>query len=106
MAVFFLLLTLVVQLGFLVIARSAVSASLDGTLRRAATPGTDVRSQEERLRSEIEAVAPGLAVLSSSVTTDADVVSATVTVEWTPPGPDLVPVRFTLARTRTVVVPP
>jgi len=106
MAVFFILITLVVQLGFLVIARSAVSASLDGVVRRSATPGGDVRTQQDRLRMEIEAIAPGLDVVSSRVTRDADVVRASVTVQWVPPGPQLLPVQFTLVRTRAVVVPP
>lgn len=106
MAVFFILITLVVQLGFLVIARSAVSASLEGVARRSATPGGDVRTQQDRLRMEIEAIAPGLDVVSSRVTRDADVVRASVTVVWVPPGPQLLPVQFTLVRTRAVVVPP
>ena len=106
MGVFFVLVMLVVQLGFLVIARSTVSASLDGAARRAAAPGVNVGTQHERLRTEIETIAPGLEVLASSVTVDMGRVVVRVTVAWVPPGPYLIPVQFSLMRTRAVVVPP
>ncbi|VAW06531.1 hypothetical protein MNBD_ACTINO01-832 [hydrothermal vent metagenome] len=106
MGVFFVLIMLVVQLGFLVIARSAVSASLDGVARRSVIPGAYVPGERERLQSEIEAVAPGLEVLTSSVTSRSERVHVRVTVEWLPPGPHLVPIRFTMTRTRALVVPP
>ena len=106
MGVFFVLIMLVVQLGFLVIARSAVSASLDGVARRSVVPGADVPTEQERLESEIEAISPGLEVLASSVTTGAELVRVRVTVEWIPPGPHLVPIRFTMTRARALVVPP
>ena len=106
MGVFFILIMLVVQLGFLVIARSAVSASLDGAARRSVVPGVDVPTEHERLDSEIEAIAPGLKVLASSVTIRTERVRVLVTVEWTPPGPHLIPIRFTMTRARALVVPP
>ena len=106
MGVFFILIMLVVQLGFLVIARSAVSASLDGAARRAVVPGADAPAEQARLHTEIEAIAPGLDVLASSVTTQADRIYVRVSVAWLPPGPHLAPIRFTMTRTRALVVPP
>jgi 1-aminocyclopropane-1-carboxylate deaminase/D-cysteine desulfhydrase-like pyridoxal-dependent ACC family enzyme len=56
MGVFFLLIAVIVQLGFLVIARSAVSASMEAAARRAAVPDSDVFAEESRLGAEIRAV--------------------------------------------------
>lgn len=106
MGVFFLLIALVVQLGFLVIARTAVSASLEGAARRSALPGVDVASQNQRLIAEIDAVAPGVRVVDTAVERTAEQVTVRATVDWIPPGPDLVPVRFSLARTHALTVPP
>ncbi len=106
MGVFFLLIALVVQLGFLVIARTAVSASLEGAARRLAVPGADIRSQELRLIAEIGAVAPGVRVIDASVERSDEQVSVTATLEWVPPGPDLIPVTFSLVRTKVLSVPP
>ncbi len=106
MGVFFLLIALVVQLGFLVIARTAVSASLEGAARRSAIPGVDVRSQEMRLIAEIGAVAPGVRVIDAVVERSNLQVTVSATLEWVPPGPDLIPVRFSLVRTQALNVPP
>lgn len=106
MGVFFILMTLVVQLGFLVIARSAVSASLDASVRRSATPGASMLDQQRRLNEEITAIGPGLEVVASRIVFGRDGVMVGVTVEWRPPGPLLVPVRFTIERNHAKVVPP
>ena len=106
MGVFFLLIAVVVQLGFLVIARSAVSASMDATARRVALPGSDVNAEESRLGTEIRAVVPGIDVLGTSIVRSAEEVTVRATFEWTPPGPDLIPVRFSLERSHSVAVPP
>jgi len=106
MGVFFLLIAVVVQLGFLVIARSAVSASLEGVARRAALPDSDVSAEEARLGVEIATVVPGIEVIDTSIEQSAQDVTVRATFEWTPPGPDLIPIQFTLERSHARVVPP
>ncbi|MEN8238196.1 MAG: hypothetical protein ABFR53_03225 [Actinomycetota bacterium] len=106
MGVFFLLIAVVVQLGFLVIARSAVSASMEAAARRAALPNSDVSAEESRLGTEIRAVVPGIEILDTDIARSAQDVTIRATFKWTPPGPDLVPVQFTLERSHANVVPP
>jgi hypothetical protein len=106
MGVFFLLVAVIVQLGFLVIARSAVSASMEAAARRVAVPDGDAVAEESRLGVEIKAVVPGIEILGTSIErSDRDVI-VRATFEWTPPGPDLIPIRFTLERSHARVVPP
>jgi Flp pilus assembly protein TadG len=106
MGVFFLLIAVVVQLGFLVIARSAVSASMEAAARRAAVPESDVSAERARLRTEIQAVVPGIRIVDTSVKRSLEDVTVRATFEWTPPGPNLIPIQFTLERSHASVVPP
>ena len=106
MGVFFLLIAVIVQLGFLVIARSAVSSSMEAAARRAAIPQSDASVEESRLGAEIRAVVPGIEVLGTSIERSTQEVTVRATFKWTPPGPDLVPIRFTLERSHAAVVPP
>jgi hypothetical protein len=106
MGVFFLLIAVIVQLGFLVIARSAVAASMEAAARRAALPDSSVPDEEARLGSEILAVVPGIDVLDTSIERSERNVTVRASFEWTPPGPDLIPIQFTLERSHASVVPP
>ena len=106
MGVFFLLIALVVQLGFLVIARTAVGGSLDAAARRSAALDADLATQRDRIVSEIAAIAPGVDVIETTVVRSADRVTVTAVIDWTPPGPDLLPVRLSISRSHALVVPP
>jgi Flp pilus assembly protein TadG len=106
MGVFFLLIAVVVQLGFLVIARSAVSASMEAAARRAAIPESDVPAERARLGKEIQTVVPGIKIVDTSIKRSFEDVTVRATFEWTPPGPDLIPIQFTLERAHANVVPP
>jgi hypothetical protein len=106
MGVFFLLIALVVQLGFLVIARTAVGGSLDAAARRSAALDADFATQRDRIVSEIAAIAPGVNVIETTVVRSADRVTVTAVIDWTPPGPDLLPVRLSISRSHALVVPP
>ncbi len=106
MGVFFLLIAVVVQLGFLVIARSAVSASMEAAARRAAVPESDVSAERVRLDTEIHAVVPGIKIVDTSIRRSLEDVIVRATFEWTPPGPNLIPIQFTLERSHASVVPP
>ena len=105
MVVFFVLLLLVVQSGFLVVSRSLVGASVDAAVRRLATDPAPA-GIGERLVDEIAATVPGVVVESlESERTDL-VARVTVRYRWTPPGPDLMPITMTIERRQAVVVTP
>jgi len=106
MAVFFILLVLVVQIGFGVASRSMVGASVDAAARRIAWGGDTLADEEDRLRTEVEAAVPGARLTSVDVDREDMTVTVLVEYEWLPPGPDLLPMTFAVARTRSVVVPP
>ncbi len=106
MGVFFLLLALVVQLGFLVIARTAVGASLDAAARRSAAVDADPGLQRQRIVSEISTIAPGVDVVETKIVRNATTVTVSAVIVWTPPGPDLLPVRMLISRSHALVVPP
>lgn len=106
MAVFFVLLVLIVQIGFAVASRSMISASVDASARRLAWGGVSAEGEQVRLRAEVETLVPGATL--TSVRADRSDRSATVLVvyEWTPPGPDLLPIEFSVERTRSVAIAP
>jgi Flp pilus assembly protein TadG len=105
MVVFFVLLLLIVQSGFLVMSRSMVGASVDAAVRRlAADPAAE--AVEDRLADEILATVPG-AVVESLESQRTDLVArVTVRYRWKPPGPDFLPITMTIERTQAVVVAP
>jgi len=106
MGVFFLLIALVVQLGFLVIARTAVGASLDAAARRSAAVDADPVLQRQRIVSEVSTIAPGVDVVETKIVRSATTVTVSAVFIWTPPGPDLLPVRMSISRSHALVVPP
>lgn len=106
MAVFFILLVLIVQIGFGVASRSMVSASVDAATRRIAWGGSALAEEEARLRSEVEAAVPGARLIGVDVQRGDVSVTVLVEYEWLPPGPDLLPLEFAVERTRAVTVAP
>lgn len=103
---FFVLLVLVVQIAMLAVARTTVEASVDGAARRATIdPGASLEI-EDRLRTEIATAVPGADVFDVVVEQNGDEIAVFASIRWRPPGPDLVPVRMTVSRTRPIVVPP
>ncbi len=105
MLVFFVVLTLIVQIGFLVVARGAASAAVEGAVRRAATSG-DLAVVQQRLGRDLRATVPGTIDAEISVTSDGRLATGTVSFDWAPPGPDLIPIRISVTRAAPVVVPP
>jgi hypothetical protein len=105
-AVFFLLMMLIVQLGFLVLARNAAATSVDAALRKAAT--TDVSSDVigAGISRDVLAVVPGASGVSVVVTRGASSVQARLQFRWLPPGPDLLPITVSIERSAVTVVPP
>lgn len=105
MSIFFVLLALIVQIGFAVTARSMVAASVDGAARRAITSDDD-RALLDRLEAEVQRSVPGVEVADVSVERADNGVTVSVRYRWMPPGPDLLPIDVTVERYRKLVVPP
>ncbi len=106
MAVFFLLLLLIVQIGFLMSARSMVMAAVDGSVRRLSWDADGVETERSRITEELTRAVPGIAVESVTVASTDATVTMRVDVRWTPPGPDLVPITMQVSETRVRVLPP
>ncbi len=106
MAVFFLLMVLIAQIGFLLLTRSTLSASVEAAARQGAADPDAVMSIEDGLRVDLEATIPGASIESVSVVRDGDRVVATADIRWTPPGPDLIPIRMRATSERLAMVPP
>jgi hypothetical protein len=106
MVVFFILLLLVVQIAFLVIARNAAATAVDASVRRVAIAPDSIDKEVARLVRDVQATVPGTTDLQVLLEQDGLVVLGRLTFEWQPPGPDLLPVTVTVERRTPVVVPP
>ena len=106
MAVFFMLLVIVVQLAFVLVAREVSQSAVDAAARRASRPSADLRAIEERLTSELATVVPGARDIDALVQTTGERVDVDAAIEWSPPGPDLVPVVIRVASSVPLAVPP
>jgi len=104
--VFFLLLTVIVQLGFLVLARNVAATSVDAALRKAVSADLSEAAVEEGLARDVRAIVPGANDVIVDVAIDSTAVVALVRFRWIPPGPDLVPVTMSIERSIVRVVPP
>lgn len=103
---FFVLLVLIVQISFLILARSAAATSLEAALRRAVVAELDFDAVQSGLERDVLAVVPGAEDVSVDVTGDEMSVEAAVTFRWVPPGPDLMPVTVSIKRSVARVVSP
>ncbi len=106
MVVFFILLTLVVQMAFLVIARNAAATAVDASVRRIAVAPATLDDEFVRLARDVRATVPGTADLRIRLEQDGETVLGRLSFVWRPPGPDLLPVTVSVERHALVVVPP
>ena len=106
MVVFFILLILVVQVAFLVIARNAAATAVDASVRRLSLSAAKVDDESGRLVRGLQATIPGMRDVDVVLQRDELVVSGSLSFEWQPPGPDLIPVSITVERQIPLVVPP
>ncbi|MCH8129979.1 MAG: hypothetical protein IIC70_08785 [Acidobacteria bacterium] len=106
MAVVFLILVIVVQLAFVLVAREVSQSAVDAAARRAARPAANLLVVQERLTEELEAVVPGAQKVAASVGSVSGTINVRAAIEWAPPGPDLVPVVIRVESATLVVVPP
>lgn len=103
---FFLIVLLIVQIGFLVLARNVAATSVDAALRRAVAEGTPIETLRNGLVRDVYAVVPGADDVSVGITRDVTSLRAVVRFKWIPPGPDLIPVNVAIDRRTSTAVPP
>lgn len=106
MAVVFMLLVIIVQLAFVLVAREVSQSAVDAAARRAARPAADLVAVEQRLLDELGAVVPGAQGVAASVQSTGERIEVVASISWAPPGPDLVPVVIQVEAAMPVVVPP
>jgi hypothetical protein len=106
LAVAFLLLTLLVQVGFVVAARNAAEASVAAAARRAARPGADPALEEAALSDMLRSSLPGIEGLSVDVQARPETVEASARFLWQPPGPRWMPLAIHVAAVASRSVPP
>lgn len=104
--VFFLLLMLIVQVGFLILARSATATSVEAALRSGAVGLVSVDAVQSGLERDLAALVPGAVDVIVVVTENDETLSAIVRFRWVPPGPDFIPVTVQVERSVARVVPP
>ncbi len=105
-AVIFLLIVIVTQVAFVVVARDTAQTAVAAAARRAGRPGSDLGVEAARLEGELARIVPGASDVNAIVESDGDGVTARAAIRWLPPGPDLVPITIRAASTAPLVVPP
>lgn len=105
-AVIFLLIVIVTQIAFVVVARETAQTAVNAAARRAVRPGTDLNVEAARLEVELGRVMPGASSVSASIKFDGVGITAQAAIRWLPPGPDLIPITIHAASTAPMVVPP
>jgi hypothetical protein len=106
MAVCFLVLAVLAQAAFLLVARQTAEAAAEAAARAAARPGASPAAEADELFDQLVAAVPGAVDPSVEVSIEDELAVATVTFGWVPPGPDLVPVRITVVGRAPLVVSP
>ena len=102
----FLLLAVLAQAGFGLVARATAETGAAAVARRAALPGADPRAAERNLAGLIAATVPGATDVETGAVLEEDRVVVTASFSWDPPGPRWLSVRFTVRRSAPLVVAP
>lgn len=102
---FFVLLLLIVQIGFLAGARSMAVSAVEASARRLAA-GADIAREEQRVHAELQTAVPGVRLQEIDIAVADSQVIVSARMRWTPPGPDLVPVAFDVRAARTIAFAP
>ena len=106
MAALFLVMLVVAQIAFLVVARTSVGASVDAAVRDAAREPAALEHHRQALSERVATLLPGASLSDVAVHQRADTVIARVAFRWVPPGPDLIPITIVVEAERSIVVPP
>jgi len=106
MLVLFVVLVLIVQVAFVVVAHDVAATAAAAAARRAARSGADPAAAQERLTAELTSALPGAGDVVASVRVDATAAEAVAAFDWRGPGPDVVPIRIVVRSRVPVGVPP
>ena len=104
--IIFLLIAVVTQVAFVVVARDTAQTAVTAAARRAGRPGADLTLERSRLADELSRVVPGATAVAADLESDDGAVTARAAIQWSPPGPDLVPITLHAEATSLMVVPP
>jgi len=104
--VVFLLIAIVTQVAFVVVARDTAQTAVAAAARRAGRPGADLTAEHSRLTDELSRIVPGATEVVASLESDDGSVTARASIQWSPPGPDLIPITLHAEATSLAVVPP
>jgi hypothetical protein len=102
----FLLLALVVQAAFVVVARNAAEAAVAASARRAARPATNLADEQAALAAVMAATVPGARNVAVAVSRDGDTGRARASFAWDPPGPDWLPIEMHVEAAVPMGAPP
>lgn len=105
-ATIFLLVVVVTQVAFAVVARDATEAAVSAASRRAGRPGADFGVESARLVAELSRVVAGAVDANAIVESDGSNVRVQAGFRWVPPGPDLIPITIRASSVSPLVVPP
>ncbi len=106
MAVLFLLLVVIAQATFFLVARQIAAAATTATAREVARPGAQLDQERHGLLADIRATVPGALDPEAEVRIEGDVARATLTFAWRPPGPDMLRVTVSIDSESTLVFVP
>jgi hypothetical protein len=105
-AVIFLLIAIITQVAFVVVARDTAQTAVAAASRRAGRPGADLTVERARLADELGRVVPGATGVAAAVESNGRAVTARAAIQWSPPGPDLIPITLHAEATSLVVIAP
>jgi len=105
-AVVFLLIVIITQVAFVVVAQSTARTAVSAAARRAGRPGSASAVEQQRLAEELGSVVPGASDIVATVEYDEAGVAASAVIRWVPPGPDLIPITLRVTAHAPLVVPP
>lgn len=106
MGLCFVLLIVVAQAAFLLVARQTAGAAVDAAARAAARSGASADDQEAELLARLIEAVPGAVDPSVAISIETDTAIAQASFRWRPPGPDMVTIELTVLGSAPRVAPP
>lgn len=105
-AIIFLLIVIITQVAFVVVAQNTARTAVSAAARRAGRPGSEAAVEQQRLTEELTRIVPGASDVAAFIEYHETGVAARAVIRWVPPGPDLVPITLRVDAVAPLVVPP
>lgn len=102
----FVLIAMIVQVAFVVVARDAAQTAVTAAARRSGRPNADLDAERIRLADDVAAIVPGATEVTASIDVGRAEATARVSIRWAPPGPDLIPITLHADASAPLVIPP